>query len=194
LGPTHFFVAVVQNELGDLYSREGQWPKAVESLREAYAVLRLRSGEHGQATLIVAANLGILEYRTGQTPQAIDTLTRAHDDLVRQLGLASPQAESAAFYLSCALNSLGRYREAGDLMSPLVAADLEAAEPRGDWTQRLDALRGQNLLGQGHTKEGLAMLTQAVTAMANLPTPDDDLPTFRKALDAATLPGPRDIR
>jgi non-specific serine/threonine protein kinase len=184
LGPTHFFVAVVQNELGDLYSREGQWPKAVQSLSEAYAVLRLRSGEHGQATLIVAANLGIIEYRTGQTQRAIDTLTPLYDDLKRQLGVSSPQAEAAAFYLSCALSNIGRYREAGDLIPSLVATDLEAAEPRGDWTQRLDALRGEVLLGQGHTTDGLAMLTKAVNAMASLTTPDDDLSIFRKALDA----------
>ncbi len=185
LGPTHFFVAVVQNELGDLYSREGRWQSAVDSLREAYSVLRLRSGEHGQATLIVAANLGILEFRTAQTQQAIDTLTRAHDDLVAQLGLKSPQAESTAFYLARALSSIGRSREASDLMTPLAAADLEAAEPRGDWTQRLDALRGEILLGQGRKNEGLAKLSAAVDSMASLATPDDDLPTFRKALEAA---------
>jgi len=191
LGPTHFFVAVVQNELGDLYSREAQWSRAVESLLEAYSVLRLRSGEHGQATLIVAANLGIVELRTGQTLQAIDTLSRAHDDLVRQLGLKSPQAESTAFYLSRALSSSGRYREAGELMTPLVADDLEAAEPRGDWTQRLAALRGEILVGLGHKDEGLAKLSEAVKAMAALPTPDDDLPTFRKTLEAANRPGSR---
>jgi non-specific serine/threonine protein kinase len=157
-------------------------------------VLRLRSGEHGQATLIVAANLGILEYRTSQTQQAIDTLTRAHDDLVQQLGLTSPQAESTAFYLACALSSTGRYREASDLMTPLVAADLEAAEPRGDWLHRLDALRGEILLGQGHQNEGLAKLTEAVAAMAALRTPDDELPTFRKALEAANRPAIRSMQ
>lgn len=189
LGPTHFFVAVVQNELGDLYSREGRWQRAVDSLREAYSVLRLRSGDHGQATLIVAANLGILEYRSGQTQQAIDTLTVTHDDLVAQLGLTSPQAESTAFYLSRALSSTGRYREASVLVNPLIAADLEAAEPRGDWTQRLDALRGEILLGQGRKNEGLAKLAAAVDAMSSLATPDDDLPTFRKALEAANRTG-----
>jgi eukaryotic-like serine/threonine-protein kinase len=188
LGATHFFVAVVQNELGDLYTRQGQWPKAVESLREAYSVLRLRSGEHGQATLIVAANLGIVEYRTGQIQQAIDTLTSAHDDLVGQLGLVSPQAESAAFYLSCALTRLGRYRDAHDLLTPLIAADLDAAEPRGDWPQRLDALRGEILLGEGHKNEGIAALTSAVNAMEQLSAPDDDLATFRGVLNAATGP------
>jgi non-specific serine/threonine protein kinase len=99
-------------------------------------------------------------------------------------GVSSPQAEAAAFYLSCALSNIGRYREAGDLIPSLVATDLEAAEPRGDWTQRLDALRGEVLLGQGHTTDGLAMLTKAVNAMASLTTPDDDLSIFRKALDA----------
>jgi hypothetical protein len=38
------------------------------------------------------------------------------------------------------------------------------------------------------------MLTQAVNAMATLPTPDDDLPTFRKALDAANRADPRGRR
>jgi len=91
--------------------------------------------------------------------------------------------------LSRALSSIGRYREASVLLTPLIAADLEAAEPRGDWTQRLDALRGEILLGQGRKNEGLAKLAAAVDAMSALPTPDDDLPTFRKTLEAANRSG-----
>jgi tetratricopeptide (TPR) repeat protein len=153
LGADHFFVAVVQNELGDLYVRQNRWSDAVQSLRDAYRILRQRTGEHGQATLVAAANLGIVQYRSGQFQDAAQTLTGIHEDLVRQLSAQSPQAQIVAFYLASALSSVGRYADASRLVTNLDAPDLASAEPREDWAPRLQALRGAILSGQGHKSE-----------------------------------------
>jgi non-specific serine/threonine protein kinase len=182
LGSDHFFVAVVQNELGDLYSREARWADAVRSLRDAYAILKQRSGEHGQATLIAAANLGVVELRTGETAQAIKDLSAAHADLAAQLGEASPQAESTAYYLALGLANDRHFGEAAQLLPSLNPADLTAAEPREDWVPRLEALRGQIFLGQGRLHDGIETLTQALAEMDRLKTPPEDSAPFRSLL------------
>ena len=161
LGPDHFFVAVVQNELGDLYIRQSKWALAVASLREAQQILRQRTGEHGQATLIVGANLGIVQYRTAQFQQAVDTLSGVRTDLVTLLGATSPQAQSVSYYLAASLAAVGRYTAAAPLLHDLRPADLASAEPRDDWAPRLDALRGTILGGQGHYADAAAQRDSA---------------------------------
>lgn len=185
LGPDHFFVAVVQNELGDLYTRQSKWELAVASLREAQQILRQRTGEHGQATLIAGANLGIVQYRTAQFQQAVDTLSGVRTDLVTLLGATSPQAQSVSYYLAASLAAMGRYAAAAPLLHDLRPADLASAEPRDDWAPRLDALRGTILGGQGHYADAAALLAAAVKTMQEQHTPAADLEPFTKALASA---------
>jgi non-specific serine/threonine protein kinase len=185
LGPDHFFVAVVQNELGDLYIRQARWQAAVQSLEEAQRILRQRTGERGQATLIVGANLGIVQYRTAQYAQAVDSLSGVRTDLVGLLGASSPQAQSVSYYLAAALTGLGRYSEAAPLLQDLQPADLASAEPRDDWAARLDAMRGEVLLGLGQKVNAIALLAPAVRTMQERKTPAADIEPFVEALSRA---------
>jgi len=185
LGADHFFVGVAENELADLEIRENRWSDAENALQSAYAIIRERTGDHGQATLIVGANLGIVEYRTGRSAQAVEILRSVHDALTGQLGSASPQAEIVAYYLACALAELGRYREASALIAPISAAHLTAAEPRKDWDERLEALNGAILTGQERTREGIAKLADAIERMRLKQTPEQDLAPFRRMFAVA---------
>jgi eukaryotic-like serine/threonine-protein kinase len=185
LGPDHFFVAVVQNELGDLYIRQSRWDAAVQSLQEAQRILRQRTGEQGQATLIVGANLGIVQYRTGQYAQAVDSLGGVRTELVNLLGQASPQAQSVSYYLAASLASMGRYSEAAPLLRDLQPADLAGAEPRDDWGPRLDAMRGSVLLGLGQKADAVSLLGPAIKSMQERGTPSADLAPFLLALSRA---------
>jgi eukaryotic-like serine/threonine-protein kinase len=190
LGPDHFFVAVVQNELGDLYIRQTRWEAAVQSLQEAQRILRQRTGEHGQATLIVGANLGIVLYRTGQFAQAVGSLSGVRTELVSLLGESSPQAQSVSFYLAASLAGLGRYSDAAPLLQNLQSADLASAEPRDDWAPRLDAMRGSVLLGLGLKADAVALLEPALKAMQERGTPSADLAPFILALARAQHDSP----
>ena len=187
LGSDHFFVAVVQNELGDLYIRQERWEAAVQSLQDAQRILRERTGERGQATLIVGANLGIVQYRTGQYAHAIDSLRGVRTELVNLLGQASPQAQSVSYYLAAALAGLGRYPEAAPLLKDLQPADLASAEPRADWAPRLDAMRGSVLLGLGLRTDAAALLGPAIKLMQERGTPSADLAPFVLALSRAQV-------
>lgn len=141
LGPDHFFVAVAENELGDLYTEENRWSDAAHSLRDAHDILIKRDGPHGQATLVTAANLGIVQYHNAQYRDAETILAGVHDDFTQQLGAASPQAQITAFYLASTLSELHQTAAAAQLAGKLQPADLASAEPRDDWPARLEALR-----------------------------------------------------
>jgi hypothetical protein len=132
--------------------------------------------------------LGLLAWRRESLRSMgweVGRMTSAHEDIAQQLGAASPQAESIAYYLASALVDLHRYPEAADLLPPLTEADLAAAEPRPDWGPRLQALRAEILIGQGQKSEGVAQLTQAVAQMQSLHTPIDDIDQFNKLLVSA---------
>lgn len=113
-------------------------------------------------------------------------LSVTHEDMAQQLGAASPQAQSTAFYLACALSEMGRNADAAVLASPLRAADLAAAEPREDWELRLEALRAEILIRQGHGKEGIALLRPAIAKMEAMHTPREDVEPLQRLLVGAT--------
>jgi eukaryotic-like serine/threonine-protein kinase len=185
VGPDHFFVGYAQNELGELYTRRSEWDAAAVSLREAYRIFSLRTGEHGQATLTAGANLGIIQYRTGQSADAVKTLEHMRAEFIRTLGESSPQVQIVAFYLACAQQSLRNYNDASTLVAHLDPAQLADAEPRDDWKARLMALQGAILLGQGRKAEARALLEPAVAEMQKDHTPVEDLRPFERQLAAS---------
>lgn len=185
VGPDHFFVGYAQNELGELYTRQAQWPAAVDSLREAYRIFSLRTGEHGQATLTAGANLGIVEYRTGHDADAVNTLEPIRADFAKTFGAKSPQAQTVAFYMACAYWDLRQFDKASALIQELQPQQLADAEPREDWSARLQALRGAIAIGQGRVRDGLALLAPAVADLERLHTPQEDIEPLRRALSAA---------
>ena len=119
----------------EIFISEARWQAAVQSLVEAQQILRQRTGERGQATLIV--------------------------------GASSPQAQSVSYYLAASLAGVGRYAEAAPLLQDLLPADLAGAEPRDDWAARLDAMRGEVLLGPGQKANAIALLAPAVSCLSN---------------------------
>jgi non-specific serine/threonine protein kinase len=185
LGNDHFFAGAALNELGELYVRQGRWDRAGESYRQAYDVLRLRTGDDSQGTLIAQANLGIVEFHAGDSAKAVEVLRPVRDNLVRQFGESSPQAQSVSFYLACAQSALGHGHEASDLSAHLDAVALAAAEPRNDWPLRLQALKGEILLMEGRADAAVAQLEPAVAAMQAAHTPTWDLDPIKDALQRA---------
>jgi eukaryotic-like serine/threonine-protein kinase len=185
LSPDHFFVGYAENEFSELYIRRHEWAAAVDSLRDAYRIFVLRTGEHGQATVSVEANLGIVEYRTGHFDDAVATLTRARTDFISTLGQSSPQAQIVAFYLASAERENHHLSAAAALVTDLEPAKLADAEPRDDWDARLKALKGAILLGQGHKTDALALLVPAMAEMEKSHTPLEDQTPFKALLGEA---------
>jgi DNA-binding winged helix-turn-helix (wHTH) protein/serine/threonine protein kinase/tetratricopeptide (TPR) repeat protein len=146
-GTDNVFVAHAENELGEVYSRAGQWPEAADCYREAYRIYALRLGEEARNTLITRVNLGIVEYKTGHSAVAAQTLEPLRARFSTQSGTDGPLAQATAFYLAGAERDLGNYTEAATLAANLDATQLSGAEPRNDWPAQLDTLRRSILQG-----------------------------------------------
>ena len=140
-GNDNVFVANAENQLGEVYSRSGQWAEAVDCYKDAYRIFALRLGDQARNTLITRVNLGIVEYKTGHSAEAAQTLEPLRSHFANESGADGPLAQAVAFYLAGAQRDLGHYAEASALAAHLDAAQLSAAEPRSDWDAQLEALR-----------------------------------------------------
>jgi len=185
LGNDHIWVGVAANELGELYSRQARWNLAADRYREAYEVLRKRTGDNGQGTMIAAGNLGIVEYRTHQLLEAARVLTQVHDSFAKLFGATSPQAQSMAFYLAEVFTQQGDVNKASQLAMTLDAVSLAAAEPRNDWAWRIQALKGEILTGERRFTEAVNLLEPAVDAMEKENLPSWDIESYKQALQHA---------
>ena len=146
-GNDNVFVAHAENELGEVYSRNGQWAEAADCYRDAYRIYALRLGEEARNTLITRVNLGIVEYKTGHAAAAAQALEPIRAHFSTESGAGGPLAQAVAFYLAGAQRDLGNYTEASSLAAHLDAAQLSEAEPRDDWDAQLDTLRRSILQG-----------------------------------------------
>jgi eukaryotic-like serine/threonine-protein kinase len=166
LGADHYYTGVALSQLADLYAMRGEFDRALAPAREAFDIVRKRSGERGQATLLARANLGVIEFESGQLQAAIGTLSEARAGLAALLGDKSPQAQGPNFYLAFALSNSGRHEEALALAERIDPAALVSVTIGGvDWAPRLQALKGRILVGQGREAEGLALLEPAIEQM-----------------------------
>ena len=140
-GNDNVFVANAENQLGEVYNRNGQWVEAADCYKDAYRIFALRLGEQARNTLITRVNLGIVEYKTGHPAEAAQVLEPMRSHFATESGADGPLAQVIAFYLAAAQRDLGHYTEASSLVTHLEAARLSAAEPREDWSAQLEALR-----------------------------------------------------
>ena len=146
-GNDNVFVANAENQLGEVYSRSGQWAEAADCYKDAYRIYALRLGEEARNTLITRTNLGIVEYKTGHSAAAVEALEPIRAHFVNESGANGPLAQAVAFYLAGAQRDVGNYSAASTLVAHLDAAKLSEAEPRDDWDAQLDALRRSILQG-----------------------------------------------
>ena len=146
-GNDNVFVANAENELGEVYSRNGHWAEAADCYKDAYRIYALRLGEEARNTFITRTNLGIVEYKTGHAAAAVQALEPIRAHFMNESGDSGPLAQVVAFYLAGAQRDLGNYAEASSLVAHLDAAQLSAAEPRDDWGAQLEALRRSILQG-----------------------------------------------
>ena len=146
-GSDNVFFANAENQLGEVYSRSGQWAEAADCYKDAYRIFALRLGEEARNTLITRTNLGIVEYKTGHSAAAAQALEPIRAHFITESGANGPLAQVVAFYLAGAQRDLGNYADASSLAEHLDAAQLSAAEPRDDWDAQLEALRRSILQG-----------------------------------------------
>jgi eukaryotic-like serine/threonine-protein kinase len=166
LGGDHYVLASALNQLGDMFAVRGQFDRAATIIQEAHEILSRRLGPQDHVTLLVRANLGFLQLFSGQLQQAVATYSETRPAIVKMLGEKNPVAQTMAFYLATALSESGRDAEAAPLIAGLDPVALTSATAGGEgWDQRLQALKGQVLAGEGKIAEGSALLEAAIDKM-----------------------------
>ena len=133
-----------------------------------------RYGEDKQATLVETGNLGMSEYECGDASAGLDYIRRADSELRRLYGENNVAAHHLRFFLARALVEKKRFGDALQMAEGLDVKALAAGDSKPGWEHRLNALRGEVLLGLGRAKEGKALLSTALPEVAALSIVDSD--------------------
>jgi tetratricopeptide (TPR) repeat protein len=112
-------VAVVAQNVAASRLREGQLDEAEHALEIAY---RIRTELAPGTVALVAAQLGEVRHAVGRSAEAVPLLQEAVARTAEREGPGSPRTLARSQMLGTVLNQLGRYREAAEVLRPLVAA------------------------------------------------------------------------
>jgi eukaryotic-like serine/threonine-protein kinase len=164
LGPQHFYVGYALSELANVYVDAGQPSQALEPMREAYRITSETLGTDSQDAALARANVGILEAQLGYSKAGLADISAARKGLVGIFGAHDPEVQEVDFYLASSLSQQGREKDAREIANSLSPAALsEAGEGGEDWGQRLQGLKGEILLREGHKAQAAALLEPAVS-------------------------------
>jgi tetratricopeptide (TPR) repeat protein len=186
MGPKEQAVASSTADLAALYERRGDFVKAAQAFREAYAAYVVSLGAERSSARITLLNLAITESNLGQWASALDTLEAGRPWFVANMGgEGSPVVQAIDYERSRALNGLGRGEQALRLLDTLDAQRLAEATPAKDWVWRLQAERGRAMLASGHTQQGLQALRAALVGGQASGTPAWMQEAWRKSIAQA---------
>lgn len=189
LGDRHFYVGIALSELANVYVDAGNPSQALEPMRESYQIVSAALGPDSQDAMLARANVGILESQLGESKAGIADIGAARERLVALFGAHNPEVEEIDFYLASSLSQEGQGTRAWLIANGLSAPSLsEAGEGDKDWAQRLAALKGQILLGEGHKVQAVALLGPAVATLEADRLPAWIVEPLREALDHAHEP------
>jgi non-specific serine/threonine protein kinase len=188
LGSDHYLTGLVWNHLGSVYQAAARWQPAIDAQSQAYAIMRNRLGDSGQATLITQAELATDQYLAGQLDGSLPKLETAHTALVDKLGAEAAPTQAVAFYLAAALNDLGHPAEAWSLAEKLQEPALSSVNPGSDWTQRLLGLKGAILQHEGKAGEARPLLETALRRLTEENAPPWVLRPLSEALEESENP------
>jgi tetratricopeptide (TPR) repeat protein len=164
-GPQNYLTGLALNHLAVILEAREEWEQALATERLAYPIFQKTIGRLGRAALIEHGNLGILQYRVNHPAAAVVELQSTRDDMLTVLGPESGFTQVVTFYLSAALNQIGRPEEAERLVEALEPRALMAVEPSGYWQERVQGLKGEIYLRCGKHARGRALLAAAVESL-----------------------------
>lgn len=186
LGPQHFYVGIALSELANVYVDAGEPSEALGPMREAYLITSKTLGPDSQDATLARANVGILEAQLGHAKAGLADISAALKGLVGIFGAHDPEVQEIDFYLASSLSQERREEEAWSIANGLSASALsEAGEGGEDWSQRLQALKGEILLREGHKAQAAAFLEPAVRKIEADRLPAWIVAPLRKALARA---------
>lgn len=164
LGPQHLYVGIALSELANVYVDAGQPSRALGPMRESYRITSATLGPDSQDATLARANVGILEAQLGHSKAGLADISAARTSLIGIFGAHDPEVQEVDFYLASSLSQEGREEDAWQIASSLSPAALsEAGEGGKDWSQRLQGLKAEILLREGHSAQAVALLEPALS-------------------------------
>lgn len=164
-GPDDYQTLVQLSLVASIHDQAGHCPEALAILRTVRARMAARYGEERHATLVESGNLGMQEYACGDREAGLRLIGHAESGLRRLYGEDDVAAHSFRYSLARALTEQRRWREALEMSEGLDVKALAAGDSKPGWEHRLNALRGEILLGLGESAQGRALLERALPEM-----------------------------
>jgi DNA-binding winged helix-turn-helix (wHTH) protein/tetratricopeptide (TPR) repeat protein len=161
-GVDAYLTGLAWDHFASILWASGQFQTALGAERRAHAILKVRLGSQGMATLQARGKLAALEYLAGALEPALQHLSAAHTDMTTRLGADAPFTQLVSFYQAAALSENGSAMQAALLVAPLDPKKLAAAEAGTHWQSRLNALKGDIWIRTGRIAEGTQLLQDAV--------------------------------
>ncbi|MFT3763462.1 MAG: winged helix-turn-helix domain-containing protein [Pseudoxanthomonas sp.] len=187
IGPDDYSTLTQLSVVASIHDYAGDCPKALATMRTVYRRMAARYGEEKQGTLVEAGNLGFKEYDCGDREAGLDYLRRAEGGLRLHYGEDNVAAHSFRFALAQALAEQQRWREAKQMADGVNLGALLAGDSDPTNEPRLQALRGEILIGLGDTHTGRELLSAALARLAALGDVDEEeIDRLRKLLGGAS--------
>ncbi|MDO5610140.1 MAG: tetratricopeptide repeat protein [Pseudomonadota bacterium] len=185
LGADHYSTLIQLSTLASIHDASGDCPEALAVARTVRQRMADRYGAHQQGTLVETGNLGFKEYTCGDREAGLTHIAAAERGLREHYGENNVAAHSFRYGLARALVEQKRWGQAQTMLGGLDVAALTAGDSRSGWEHRLQAMRGEILIGRGEVAEGSAQLAGALSALQAQGSEDADELQRLQALLAA---------
>jgi len=167
LGGSHSRHLTLLGELLRVAFIRGDWPRASGYAQSVHEGVRAKMGDDHAITYVTLVNWARTLSEAGNASKGADSARRAHEQLQRLVGPASPQTQDAAFVRALIELDLGRTAQAQPLIDKLDPAVLESGRANGLWPAGVDALRGIALQQRGDVEAARPLLDSALAALKN---------------------------
>jgi non-specific serine/threonine protein kinase len=181
LGANSYLVGLAFNYLATLYKTEGDWTSARHAAESEIQVFSALGPEH-QSVVGSAVDKAVIDYLNKPNEQAYRALGQAQETVSRLLGMRSPIAQYANFYLATAALERGELERVSALVATLDPAALASADISPDWPARVDALRGWYILANKGNDEGTRLVQAALATLTDHADPAWMSAPLKKAL------------
>lgn len=182
-GPDAYATLTQLSLVASIHDYAGDCPKALGLMRTVRTRMAERYGETRQGTLVETGNLGLKEYDCGDRQIGLGHIQRAESGLRQHYGEDNVTAQIFGYTLAGLLARESRWRDALARIDALNVPALTAGNSRPGWEERLQALRGEILIGLGEAERGRGLIAAALPRLTTLGTEEQaDLERLRRLI------------
>ncbi len=154
-------------------------------MREVSAEATRLVGLNNRFTLIENGNLGFKEYECGDPAVGLALVEEVGETLRVANGNDDTASQAFRVFAAEAYADKGQYDRSLALLDGLEPAKLAAAQSEPEWAARLEAIRGQALLGKGKYAEAVALLKAAIPQLRKLHGDPEAIEKYERCLETA---------